>query len=1073
MSQSHDARRLLISVCLALLCASASARAEQLPVRTYTTTDGLARDFVSQIVQDSHGFIWFCTSEGLSRFDGYRFTNYGTAQGLPSRLVYDFLETRGGVYLVSTGGGLVLFDPEALTRRGANGETAHGRLFTIIPFPAGHTAKAATVAYEDASGTVWCGSDDGLYKLAGGPGSWRLELVEALTDEPELAMVQDIWADARGTLWLSTAGGLFRRDSQGLVSRFTTRDGLPMDASRAVVGDVRGRLWVGTDKGLCEFESPAAEGPLKLLHAYTRAEGMPGDIVTALVVTAEGELWASFAGTTGGLARHAPQESGGPQFVTYTTAQGLNDAQVHSLFEDDVGNIWAGTESAGVMKVTRSGILSYGESDGLKNPRIAAFIDDAAGRFFVVTGNDARSVLLNRPAGRAFEESRIDLPPGDTLTWGWYQHTLEDSAGDWWVPTNQGLRRYAAEAREGRALANLRLKHVYTERDGICPDFVFRSFEDSHGHIWFATMGKIECLLSRWDRAAERFVNYSAADGLLESSPTAFQEDGAGDLWMGFYDGGLVRYRGGRFERFTAADGVPEGFVRGLFLDRERRLWVATSGGGAARADDPTSERPVFHTYTTRDGLASDQVTCVTEDLFGRIYLGTGRGLDRLDVSTGRFKHYTTADGLASNFVNVCAADRDGSIWAGTLRGLSRLAPLQERPRPAPPVLVTALRVGGEPFPVSETGAQEVSGLTLEDGRNQLQVEYVGLSYAAGNVPRYQFRLEGADADWGAPSDQRSVNFANLAPGSYRFMVRALDADGSASPKPAVVSFRVMPPFWRRWWFVTGAALVFVAVALALQRMFAARRRERERADAALRRAKEERLAELERVRKRIATDLHDDIGASLTQITVLSEVARQSLSREGFQSEQLGQISSVSNELVEAMSDIVWAINPKKDHLSDLVHRMRRFASDVFTARGLRFTFDAPDAAHDTRLGASVRREVFLIFKESVNNVLKHASATSVAIKFRLEGGRLELVISDDGRGFEPVDSVLLSGEYEPTDGTGGNGLYSMRRRAAEMGGSFEALSKPGEGTTVTLSLPVGTAAPSDNGGTPHPNGR
>jgi signal transduction histidine kinase len=282
-----------------------------------------------------------------------------------------------------------------------------------------------------------------------------------------------------------------------------------------------------------------------------------------------------------------------------------------------------------------------------------------------------------------------------------------------------------------------------------------------------------------------------------------------------------------------------------------------------------------------------------------------------------------------------------------------------------------------------------------------------------------------------------------------------------------------MPPFWRRWWFVSSVALVLAVVAFAAQRMYAARRRDRERADAALRLSKEERLAELERVRKRIATDLHDDIGASLTQITVLSEVARQSLSREGFQSEQLGQISAVSNELVEAMSDIVWAINPKKDHLSDLVHRMRRFASDVFTARGLAFTFDAPDAARDTRLGASVRREVFLIFKESVNNVLKHASAASVRVNFRLEAGRLELVISDDGRGFEPVDSVTLSGEYEPTDGTGGNGLYSMRRRAAEMGGSYEVRSKPGEGTTVTLSLPAAPAAHAENGGAPHPNGR
>ena len=290
------------------------------------------------------------------------------------------------------------------------------------------------------------------------------------------------------------------------------------------------------------------------------------------------------------------------------------------------------------------------------------------------------------------------------MTWGWYQATVEDRGGDWWVPTMQGVRRYAADARATQAPGGFRLKQVYTEREGLCPGYVFRSFEDSRGDIWFGSIGDPSCVLSRWERAAERFVRYTQADGIPPSAPSAFQEDGAGSLWMGFYNGGLLRLRAGRFERFATDDGVPEGFIRALFFDRERRLWVATAAGGAARVDDPRAERPTFHTYTTRDGSGSDQVTCVAEDLFGRIYFGTGRGLDRLDVSTGSFRHYTTADGLASNFVNVCTADREGSVWAGTLQGLSRLSPLRERARPAPPIIVTALRVGGEAFPVSEVG---------------------------------------------------------------------------------------------------------------------------------------------------------------------------------------------------------------------------------------------------------------------------------------------------------------------------------------------------------------------------------
>jgi signal transduction histidine kinase/streptogramin lyase len=1043
--------RVIFSLPLLLALALVTARAEQLPVRTYTTSDGLARDRVERIVQDSRGFIWFCTVEGLSRFDGYGFTNYGTAQGLPNRLVSDIVETRGGAYFVATDGGFALFDPEALTRRDAAG--APGRLFTVIPFPAGARAKEAYVAYEDAEGGVWCGTDYGLFKLAGGPGAWRLEPAGFLSGEAEYDhdLVRGILSDARGTLWVTTPAGLVRRDAAGRVTLFRKGDGFDYNPTHAVVIDQRGRLWVGTPNGLYEFESAPAEGPLKLVRVYRDGDGLPGANVKALALTPEGELWVA---VSGGLARFEPRAGGGPQFVAYTPAEGLSDSVVLALGVDDAGNLWAGGENGGAMKIARGGILSYGPADGLKHPRIGGFVRDAAGRFLTLSGpNDV--IALSRPAGRGFEEKLLPLPPGVSLTWGWYQLVVEDREGDWWVPTMSGVLRYDA---------GLRLRRVYKGADGPCPAYVFRAFEDSRGDIWFSSQGLLDCTLSRWERATGRFVRYTPADCDFRSMPTAFAEDGAGDLWMGLYDGGLVRHRGGRFESFAPADGVPEGFVRGLFLDRERRLWVGTSGGGVARVDDPEAERPHFKTYTTREGLASDQVTCITEDLFGHIYLGTGRGLDRLDVPTGRIRHYTTADGLASNFVNVCTNDREGSVWLGTLRGLSRLTPLAERVRPAPPVLVTGLRVGGEPFPVSETGAREVSGLTLEPWRNKLQVDFVGLVYAAGDVLRYQYKLEGADDTWSAPAVQRSVNFANLAPGSYRFAVRAVNADDAPSPHPAFVSFRILPPVWRRWWFLSLVALCLTALALTAWRLRTARRRERERAEAELRRAKEERLAELERVRKRIATDLHDDIGSSLTQIAVLSEVARAAA---GAGAEQLAQISAVSNELVESMSDIVWAINPKKDRLSDLTQRMRRFASDLFTARGVRLHFDAPVASiadGDIRLGADLRREVFLIFKESVNNVVKHSGAARAEVELRLEGGEFRLRVTDDGRGFD-ASGADCSGEYERlVGGAGGNGLYSLFRRARALGGVYEVRSAPGAGTTVLLRVPLRHH---------HPNGR
>jgi signal transduction histidine kinase len=240
-------------------------------------------------------------------------------------------------------------------------------------------------------------------------------------------------------------------------------------------------------------------------------------------------------------------------------------------------------------------------------------------------------------------------------------------------------------------------------------------------------------------------------------------------------------------------------------------------------------------------------------------------------------------------------------------------------------------------------------------------------------------------------------------------------------------------------------------------------------AEDALRRTREERLRELERVRTRIAADLHDDIGSSLTKIVILTDVAQQkAIEPRNEMSESLDAISDISNELVEAMSDIVWAINPKKDQLSELSHRMRRFASDMFTACDIKFHFHAPSSQSDIQLGANVRREVFLIFKESVNNIVKHSNCTEADATFYTEDGRLTLQISDNGKGF---DQALL--DKQPVKACrGGNGLPSMRQRALELGGEFEITSNTGHGTTVRLNVPI-VGPTSSAGEIAHPHGR
>ena len=303
---------------------------------------------------------------------------------------------------------------------------------------------------------------------------------------------------------------------------------------------------------------------------------------------------------------------------------------------------------------------------------------------------------------------------------------------------------------------------------------------------------------------------------------------------------------------------------------------------------------------------------------------------------------------------------------------------------------------------------------------------FFGLGFAAGEGLKYQYKLVGANEEWSIPTDQRTINYASLSPGRYRFMVRAVTSDGSISPTPATITFTILSPIWQRWWFMALIVLGVGLVATAVIRNRVAR------------------LIELERVRTRIASDLHDDIGSGLSRIAILSEVARQQVGRDTTVGEPLSVIAGASRDLVDSMSDIVWAINPNKDHLSDLIQRMRRFASDLFTARQIEFSFNAPGEEQALKIGADLRRQVFLIFKEAVNNVARHSACKEAEIELRIEGAWLALSLMDNGPGFDPAQT------------SAGQGLASMRARAQSLGGELQIVSSNGKGTTVLLKVPL-----------------
>jgi ligand-binding sensor domain-containing protein len=1050
-----------LGLLLVLLATSMTTEAERLPIKTFTTVDGLANNTINRIVRDTRGFLWFCTTDGLSRFDGYTFTNYGTDQGLPHGRVSDFLETPAGEYWVATNAGLVRFNPKAppeprVVYAYETGLRAPPMFTVVIPEEKGSGGEVITALLEDRGGTIWCGTHNGLYRLERAEGRLALRAIDigipGVWEVWEGHIIQRLLEDRRGSLWVATPGGMYRRWPDGSSAHYTKRDGLPDDYLHDLLEDHEGKLWAGTRyAGFFQFSADDTRRPPVVERAFSAREGMPRrQWVFQLFETSDRRFWIA---TAQGLLQFFPdRDEQGRWFHSYSERNGLSFYDITALNEDLGGNLWLGTASAGAMKLERNGFVTYDERDGLYCIN-SIFGDRAGGVCFRgnVLGDERTSVFEGAKLdalGRTpdYNYVRLGRFDGQRFTWfnpaavylGWMNegNTLQARNGEWWVGGTGALCRFPAadnfdEIKKARPLA------VYTKKDGI-GEVVYRLFEDAHGNVWVSTFSSTPLLL--WERTSQAFQDLSTATGLPfnDLQLRSFAEDRAGNVWIGM-NGQIARYHDGSFTLFTAAAGVPPGPITSIYLDHAGRLWLASARSGLIRVDDPESERPVFVDYTTAQGLSSNSFELspglIVEDLQGHIYIGTGRGLDRLDPATGHFRHFTTADGLAPGSFRSCFRDRDGGLWFGTTRGLSHFIPAVDQPPEAtPPILISGLQVAGSRQFVSALGETDMVSPDLSPGQNQLQIDFIGLSFAPGEVLRYQYMLEGTDQGWGPPTEQRSVTY-RLAPGRYKFLVRAVNSDDVPSGTPAVITFRILPPVWARWWFL---ALVAIGLTLMLYRFY---------------RYRLARLLELERVRTRIATDLHDDIGSSLSRMAILSEVAKQRMDgADRLQASSImTEIAESARGVVESMSDIVWAIDPRRDDLSNVVFRVRQFASDVLGSKGIAWSFQSPAEFEKIKLNPQQRRHIFLIFKEAISNASRHSGCHSVRLSLAMAHSRIIGEIRDDGLGM-----AVISSDQRPCDGRGGHGLENMRARAAQLGGDLTIDSSPGLGTCITVEVPV-----------------
>jgi ligand-binding sensor domain-containing protein len=847
---------------------------------------------------------------------------------------------------------------------------------------------------EDTEGNIWAGTlTDGLYEYRDGRFT-AFKTRDGLVDNGIRALL----GDRHGALWIGTRGGLQRLED-GRFTTWTTKRGLAHNYVGALYEDREGNLWIGTFTGLHRMRGSR-------LDTWTMREGLSHDLITGIDEDDQGNIWIATYG--GGLNRYAQG-----RFSSFTRRDGLSDDFVIDLLVDRDGSVWIA--GSGLDRLKDGPIAAYGTREGLSHDVVRAVYQDLSGVVWIGTHGGG----LNRFDGERFTALR----PRHGLLSDVVLALQDDGEGGFWIGCHDG------------GLNRMRGRRLVAYRDPGLPKatFITAILRDRGGRIWLGTHGGG---LKRLDEGGLRSI--TTREGLSHDVVWSLIEDRAGSLWVGTILG-LNQIKDGVCSRFTTTEGLPNDTVWALHEDGEGTLWVGTDAGLACLRDGR------FATFGLSQGLFDDRIFQILDDADGRLWIGTPHGLFRVpkselhEVAQGKRPavtavSYGLADGMRSVDCNgglgsAAWKGRDGRLWFATMKGVIVVDPRQVVDEAAaPPVLIEEALADGKslgPGP-AETGPES----------RQFEFHYTALHLRSPERLRFRYRLEGVDHDWVEAGERRVAYYTNLPPGRRVFRVSA-SAGGPWSEPGARLAFRVRPHFYQTAWFY---ALCALAVGLA---------------GYAGHRYRVRRLLEIERVRTRIASDLHDDIGSTLSQIAILSEVAQAQIPPETDRAAApIARIGTLSRESLDSIADIVWAIDPQKDRVAFLSQRMRHVASEVLAAHGLGLRFATSGEEGDRQLGADVRREVFLIFKEALHNAVRHSGCRMVEIDLRHDGPGLRLTISDDGRGFEGA-------------GRGhGHGLDSMRRRARSLGGSLDVASQAGVGTRVVLTVPYrgrrGGAGPS-----------
>ena len=970
--------------------------------RAWQSDDGLPENNVTGVAQTPDGYLWVATPSGLARFDGVRFEEYAHTNfaGVPNRFVRALAKSRTGGLWLAMGRGPVVSVAEGVVR-----------VFTAAD---GLPDLVALTVTEGADGTLW------LTYLGGAIGRLQSGRASLLGDDAGLPTgpVGALTVDARGVPWLARGGQL----GVWVDNRFQSLQAIG-NAPTRLAARRAGGVWVCAGFRLRWCDEAGQLTEVGELHPER-----PGAEPTVLFEDRAGGVWIGTSAS--GLFRWS-----GTEFSRVATTH----HEILNLTEDREGNLWVGTGGGGLNRIRPRALELEGAAAGLPFETVQSLCEDAEGTLWAATQN---GLLVRRSAaGWSTFPTNIN---GATCV-------AADTAGAVWIGTREG----AVQRWQAGSLT------TWNKSNGLAGEIMRALLVDRTGALWIG-----QELASEQPRMVQRLRAGQLQSLVLPPdtrSVRAIVEDAAGTIWLATSKGLLLRASGDGFADETALTGSTLLSIRCLHATPDGSLWIGYAGWGVGRLKDGR-----FARITAAQGLADDYVSQIVADDRGWLWLGANHGLFKvrqaeLDaMAEGRATRvrsilYGQSEGLPSLQANYgwspsAIRSRDGRLWIPMRTALAVVTPgnLRENPAP-PPVLIervlTDARVvawHGGVLPAREEGGRKLAdpgvsdaAITLPPDHRKVEIEFTALSFVAPENVRFRHRLEGWEEDWQEAGTERRANYPRLAAGDYAFRVQACNNDGVWNETGATLALTVTPFVWQTWWFRLAVVGLFTVGVAALVRYVSFRSLRLK-----LRTAQQQ--AALYQERARIAKDIHDDLGGSLTQISLLSELARQDRDAPEKTAAHAARISETARQVIKSLDEIVWAVNPRNDTLPHLIDYTGQFAVEFLRAAGIRCHVDLPDHPPPRAVPAEVRHNLFLAIKEALNNVVRHAQASEVWLQAVSTDASLQVVLEDNGRGFDCA----------PDDATA-DGLRNLRQRMEEIGGQFQITRRDGGGTRLELTVP------------------